>query len=103
MVDIAYVATLDPPATLEALKQTPGLEQMMVIQRGSRLSVQPVRPEEWEIVLNMGKSCPSPIAMTHCRQLGGTASCRRGYESWAEGTQGTAFLEWPARLPGHHH
>ncbi len=50
MVDIAYVAILDPPVTLDRLKQTPGLENMMVIQRGSRLSVQPVTRAEWDIV-----------------------------------------------------
>ena len=50
MVDVAYVATLDPPIKLEDLKKTPGLKKMMVIQRGSRLSVQPVTPEEWDIV-----------------------------------------------------
>jgi predicted RNA-binding protein with PUA-like domain len=55
MVDIAYVATLDPPIPLETLKKTPGLEKMMVIQRGSRLSVQPVAPEEWEIIMALAK------------------------------------------------
>ena len=53
LVDIKYVATVDPPVTLDTLKQTPGLEKMMVIQRGARLSVQPVTPEEWDIVLGM--------------------------------------------------
>ncbi|HEY7711051.1 MAG TPA: EVE domain-containing protein, partial [Candidatus Entotheonella sp.] len=42
MVDVGYVGTLEPPVTLDMLKQTPGLEKMLVIQRGSRLSVQPV-------------------------------------------------------------
>lgn len=55
VVDVAYVAHLDPPVTLDALKQTPGLEKMMVIQRGSRLSIQPVTPEEWKIVLSLTK------------------------------------------------
>jgi predicted RNA-binding protein with PUA-like domain len=55
MVDLAYVATFDPPITLEALKKTPGLDTMMVIQRGSRLSVQPVTREAWEIIMGLGK------------------------------------------------
>ena len=55
MVDIAYVATLDPPITLETLKKTPGLEKMMVIQRGSRLSVQPVTRAEWDIIIALAK------------------------------------------------
>ena len=58
MVDVGYVATVDPPVTLERLKQTPGLEQMQVVQKGSRLSVQPVTPEEWDIVLSMAKQVP---------------------------------------------
>jgi predicted RNA-binding protein with PUA-like domain len=55
VVDVAYVAHLDPPVTLETLKITPGLEKMLVIQRGSRLSIQPVTPAEWEIVLSLAK------------------------------------------------
>ena len=55
MVDICYVGTFKAPVTLDTLKQTPGLEQMKVIQRGSRLSVQPISRKEWDIVLSMGK------------------------------------------------
>jgi predicted RNA-binding protein with PUA-like domain len=58
MVDVGYVGTLEPPVTLDMLKQTPGLEKMLVIQRGSRLSVQPVTKKEWDIVLGMSKPAP---------------------------------------------
>ncbi len=58
MVDVGYIATVDPPVTLEMLRQTPGLEQMQVVQKGSRLSVQPVTPKEWDIVLGMAKQVP---------------------------------------------
>jgi predicted RNA-binding protein with PUA-like domain len=58
MVDVGYVGTLETPVTLDMLKQTPGLEKMMVIQRGSRLSVQPVTKKEWDIVLGMSKQAP---------------------------------------------
>lgn len=58
MVDIAYVATFDTPITLDALKKTPGLEKMMVIQRGSRLSVQPVTSKEWDLIIGLGKHVP---------------------------------------------
>jgi predicted RNA-binding protein with PUA-like domain len=58
MVDVGYVGTLEPPVTLDMLKQTPGLEKMLVIQRGSRLSVQPVTKKEWDIVLGMSKHAP---------------------------------------------
>jgi len=58
MVDVGYVGTLETPVTLDMLKQTPGLEKMMVIQRGSRLSVQPVTKKEWDIVLGMSEQAP---------------------------------------------
>ena len=58
MVDIGYVGMLETPVTLDMLKQTPGLEKMMVIQRGSRLSVQPDTKKEWDIVLGMSEQTP---------------------------------------------
>ena len=53
MVDVGYVRTFKAPVTLSALKEIPGLEDMMVIRKGSRLSVQPVTPQEWDIVLRV--------------------------------------------------
>ena len=53
MVDVGYVSTFQAPVTLAALKEIPGLEDMMVIRKGSRLSVQPVTPQEWDIVLRI--------------------------------------------------
>ncbi|MEI6231634.1 MAG: EVE domain-containing protein [Planctomycetota bacterium] len=55
MVEIGYVKTLLRPVTLERLKDRPGLENMMLTRRGSRLSVQPVTQDEAEIVLDMGR------------------------------------------------
>src|SRR5919109_1541267 len=55
MVDVGYVGTFKEPITLATLKQTPQLDKMLVIQRGSRLSVQPVTPEEWDIVMRLGE------------------------------------------------
>lgn len=39
--------------TLEDCKVQPGLEQMVLVNN-TRLSVQPVSPDEWEIVCRMG-------------------------------------------------
>jgi len=50
-VDVRFVCAFPAPISLAQLKQTPGLERMMVVQKGSRLSVQPVSIEEWGIVL----------------------------------------------------
>lgn len=58
MVDVGYVGTFQAPITLATLKQTPGLEKMLVIQRGSRLSVQPVSREEWDIIMGLGELTP---------------------------------------------
>jgi predicted RNA-binding protein with PUA-like domain len=40
--------------SLETLKKTAGLEAMMVNQKGSRLSVQPVTRAEFAIVSRLG-------------------------------------------------
>jgi predicted RNA-binding protein with PUA-like domain len=39
---------------LDTLKTTSGLEEMVVIQKGSRLSIQPVTMKEFEIVKKLG-------------------------------------------------
>jgi predicted RNA-binding protein with PUA-like domain len=58
MVDIGYVGTFKAPITLATLKQTPGLDKMSVVQRGSRLSVQPVSRQEWEIIMGLAERLP---------------------------------------------
>ena len=42
------------PVTLQAIKAEPGLKDMELI-RQSRLSVAPVRPHEWKMVLKMAE------------------------------------------------
>jgi predicted RNA-binding protein with PUA-like domain len=54
MVDVRAVERFDEPVTLTELRRTPGLEGMALLQRGSRLSVQPVRAAEWKIVRALG-------------------------------------------------
>ncbi len=53
MVDIEYVAHLPEFVPLADLKAADGLDDMVVTKR-SRLSVQPVEPDEYEIVCAMG-------------------------------------------------
>lgn len=55
MVDVKFVRKFSAPISLAELKETPGLEEMMVTRRGSRLSVQPVTAQEWKIVTGMRK------------------------------------------------
>ncbi len=50
LVDVQFTAKFDPPVTRDRIKETPGLEDMMVIKKGSRLSIQPVTEQEWNII-----------------------------------------------------
>ena len=55
MVDLRFVEKFAEIIPLATLKETPGLEKMVVTQKGSRLSVQPVTQEEFEIVKRLGR------------------------------------------------
>jgi predicted RNA-binding protein with PUA-like domain len=55
LVDIAFVERFPEVVPLETLKRTKGLEKMMVTQKGSRLSVQPVTRAEYDIVVRLGR------------------------------------------------
>lgn len=61
-VDIEFVKKLPEIVPLEALKATRGLEQMQVVQKGSRLSVQPVTKAEFDIVVALGARSRTPRA-----------------------------------------
>lgn len=52
-VPVEPIRKLERPVTLAAIKAEPSLAQMELI-RQSRLSVAPVRPEEWKRILDMG-------------------------------------------------
>lgn len=52
-VDVRAVAPFPRPVTLEACKAHPLLRDMVLV-RNSRLSVQPVTPEEWRTVCELG-------------------------------------------------
>ena len=53
MVDVQGERQLPAPVTLAELKANPKLAAMKVVQRGQRLSVQPVTAEEYAEVLRM--------------------------------------------------
>jgi predicted RNA-binding protein with PUA-like domain len=50
-VDVAFVRVFPKVLGLGYLKQQSALEQMPLVQKGSRLSVMPVTAEEWAAVL----------------------------------------------------
>lgn len=54
MVDIKFVQAFKGPVTLPMIRTAKGLEKMVLVRPGSRLSVQPVTPREWEIILRLG-------------------------------------------------
>lgn len=58
LVDIRAVRPLERLVSLAELKAEPALEAMEVVRKGSRLSVQPVRPAEWRAVLGMARRKP---------------------------------------------
>jgi len=55
LVDIRFVQKFPHIVPLETLKNTPGLEEMVVTKKGSRLSIQPVTKSEYDIVVKLGK------------------------------------------------
>jgi predicted RNA-binding protein with PUA-like domain len=54
MVDIKLVKEFKKPVTLDSIKSNPKLRSMKLIQRGQRLSIQPVTKDEWNEILKMG-------------------------------------------------
>ena len=53
-VNLKPVSTLKKPVTLATIKATTALQNMALIKL-SRLSVQPVTKEEWDVVVQMGQ------------------------------------------------
>lgn len=49
-VSIRGLKPVEPPVTLGELRAIPELADMELLRRGSRLSIQPVRPDEWKIL-----------------------------------------------------
>ncbi len=55
-LEIRFVERFPEIVPLAVLKATRGLQKMMVTQKGSRLSVQPVTPKEFEIACRLGRA-----------------------------------------------
>ena len=53
LVDIQLLKTFSNSLPLDYLRTIQGLEQMELLRKGSRLSVQPVRLEEWKRVCSL--------------------------------------------------
>jgi predicted RNA-binding protein with PUA-like domain len=55
MVELRFVERFPAIVPLETLKSTRGLESMVVVKKGTRLSVQPVEKKEFDIVMKLGR------------------------------------------------
>jgi predicted RNA-binding protein with PUA-like domain len=53
MVDIRYRQTFKTSLPLDRLRREPQLKDMVLLRKGSRLSVQPVTEAEWAVVLKL--------------------------------------------------
>ncbi len=56
-VDIKALWPVEAPVTLEMIKADPRLDDMVLV-KNSRLSVQPVTPEEWKVVCGLAGISP---------------------------------------------
>ncbi|HEY9684622.1 MAG TPA: EVE domain-containing protein [Oculatellaceae cyanobacterium] len=55
MVDIKFKEKFDRPLDLNELKTVSALKNMALLQKGSRLSIQPVTEAEWKSVVALSK------------------------------------------------
>ena len=55
MVDLRAVRGFPSPVPLQTLRKIKGLEEMVLLGKGSRLSVQPVTSNEWSIICRLGE------------------------------------------------
>jgi len=55
MVDVEFVEKFPHFISLDELRHTPGLEGMLVLRRGMRLSVQPVSAPHFKLICRIGR------------------------------------------------
>ncbi len=55
-VDVRFVRRFDRLISLARLREEPGLAGMKLLQRGNRLSVMPVSPAHWSLILSLADS-----------------------------------------------
>lgn len=54
MVDIKLDQIFDTPVTLKEMRDIKALSDMALLQKGQRLSIQPVRKKEWDLIVKKG-------------------------------------------------
>lgn len=53
LVDVKLIRKFDKPVLRDDIKKEPSLQDMMLVQRGSRLSIQPVTEFQWKKIHEM--------------------------------------------------
>ena len=53
LVDVEFVRKFSRPLTLKELRTEPGLEGMILLRRGNRLSITPVDKQHWYLLLGL--------------------------------------------------
>lgn len=54
MVDVQLESKFSAPQSLEMLRAVPKLSEMVLLRKGTRLSIQPVTKQEFDIILELG-------------------------------------------------
>ena len=52
-VDVAFVEKFGHCISLAELRENPALSTMRILQKGNRLSITPVTPEEYDVIMRM--------------------------------------------------
>ncbi len=55
MVDVKFKKKFKKIIPLEILKSQIGLDNLVLIRKGNRLSIMPISKQEWEVILNMAE------------------------------------------------
>ena len=53
LVDVSFVKKFKRTITLAELNAQPGLEDMILVRKGNRLSIMPVSDEHWDLILGL--------------------------------------------------
>ncbi|MCH9756812.1 MAG: EVE domain-containing protein [Gammaproteobacteria bacterium] len=56
MVDVRFEHEFKHLIPLETLKKQPALQHMQLLQKGNRLSILPITPDEWAFITNLGEN-----------------------------------------------
>lgn len=68
MVDLKLERIFDEPVPIGVLRGVKSLAGMELLKTGSRLSVQPVRPNEFATVLELADLPPAPVAAANTKK-----------------------------------